>query len=793
MPLNFKTKLYQASSLICLVGLGIPGIAFADDVSQPQAVNTAQAPAAGNGGIGEIVVTANKRSQSINKVGMTIKALSGDTLQQENLTTLSDLAKAVTGLTFTESENGTPVYTLRGVGFNETSLAAYPDISVYLDQAPLPIPAETELTLFDIERVEVLKGPQGTLFGNNATGGAINYIANKPTPNFSAGADLSYGRFNTAQLDGFVSGPITDSLLGRIAFSAEGGDGWQHSQTRDDTTGKPDKFAARMILDWQATDDLHFELNINGWHDGSQPQQAQFVKFLPSFPPPAHSPAINAPIGPNDNSVADWPAVFEPRADNGLFQSTLRTDYDLTDTIKLTSITDFIYYSRNERPDTGGTQFVNEAITRNVGDVTSFAQELRLAGGGTGPFRWLTGLNFSSDDTYEVDTDTYFQGTAFTEPLFPGAAGSSYDSKQHMENYAAFVNGEYDLFDQVTLKGGVRFTEADRAANNCASYYRGTPLDPNGAIFNFLSATSSFLSGQPFTPASPDHCFMIAPATAPIPFGLTRFYGKLNQNNVSYHGGVDWKPADNVLVFANISRGYKAGSFPAIAGSIDASVAAVTQESVTDYEIGFKTQLFDRHLTFNGTGFYYTYDDKQLKARLIDPLFGILDALVNVPQSSVRGAEFEVHGRPLEGLDIGADATYLDATVDTFTGVNQDGQVQNFAGSAVPFTPKLQLAGNINYEHPINDQLLGFLGAQVTYRTTTTASVGSPKFFTLPSYSVLDLQAGVETQDGRWRAFVWGKNVADTFYLNNVIQIEDGIVRYTGLPATYGITVAFRY
>src|ERR1700722_1325983 len=207
---NLKKRLLRAGSLLCLAGLVSPGIASAASKE--------------GDGLEEIVVTANKRSESLDKVGSAIQVLSAATLDQQHVTSLQDLAAAVPGLTFTQSEYGTPVYTLRGVGFYDTSLASYPDVSVYLDQAPLPFPVQTVLTLFDVQRVEVLKGPQGTLFGNNATGGAINYIANKPTTEFAAGTQVSYGRYNTGQIDGFVSGPLSNTLLGRFAFKTQESD-----------------------------------------------------------------------------------------------------------------------------------------------------------------------------------------------------------------------------------------------------------------------------------------------------------------------------------------------------------------------------------------------------------------------------------------------------------------------------------------------------------------------------------------------------------------------------------------
>lgn len=143
----------------------------------------AQDTGAAEGGLGEIVVTANKRTQNINDVGLTITALDADALASRRIENVADLAQATPGLTFAPTPNATPVYTLRGVGFYESSLAAYPDVSLYIDQVPLPLPIMSSLVAFDLERVEVIKGPQGTLFGNNATGGAINFIAAKPTDN----------------------------------------------------------------------------------------------------------------------------------------------------------------------------------------------------------------------------------------------------------------------------------------------------------------------------------------------------------------------------------------------------------------------------------------------------------------------------------------------------------------------------------------------------------------------------------------------------------------------------------
>ena len=174
----------------------------------------------------EIIVTAQKREQSINDVGLTIEAFSGEELAKRKITSLSDVASAVPGLSYAATATSTPVFTLRGVGFYDSSLAGYPTVSVYTDEIPLQFPAMTKHSAFDLQRLEVLKGPQGTLFGQNSTGGAINYVTAKPTNAFDAGLSLNYARFNTIQAQGYVSGPITDTLKARLAGMYSNQDGF---------------------------------------------------------------------------------------------------------------------------------------------------------------------------------------------------------------------------------------------------------------------------------------------------------------------------------------------------------------------------------------------------------------------------------------------------------------------------------------------------------------------------------------------------------------------------------------
>jgi outer membrane receptor protein involved in Fe transport len=764
----------------------------------------AQAKAPAGSAIGEIVVTANKREESINKVGLTIKALGAAQLEQQRVTTLADLAAAVPGLNYTQTENATPVYTLRGIGFYDNALASYPAVSVYLDQAPLPFPVLTTLTLFDVERVEVLKGPQGTLFGQNATGGAINYIAAKPTQTEQAGLNLTYARFNTFSGDGFVSGPITDNLLARLAVSATSGDGWQRSISRpNDKNGAPDTFAARFLTDWRPTDRLRIQTNLNGWRDRTEPSAAQFVQFVASQPVTIPSPIPNQPMpnAVNNPRLAEWSPETHPRADDRLLQATTRIDYDVTDDIVFTSLTSYIDYKHNEVPEGDGVvQHRNDLTTH--GNIRSFSQEIRLANNNGKHFRWTVGANYSHDKVFDWVNVESQDSTTHYSPFFPdniahtgtpggwNTVGSS--SNQVMRNYAGFASAEYTL-GQFTLKGGARYTQADRRSSNCTFALNddGQTTNPENTFFQSLS---EFITGNAIPTPQPGDCLSIGPTG--LPQAIT---GKLNEHNVSWRGGIDWKPSSTLLVYLNVAKGYKAGSFPTIAGGSSISYTPVKQESVLTYEGGIKAQLFDHRLSLNAAAFYSDYKNKQIKSKLFDPLFNYLQALVNVPKSRIQGFEVEANARPLKGLTIGGGVTYLDTKIKNSVGpdgnflITLDNQQTNSAGNPIPYASKWTATGNLNYTFTINDGMDAFVGAQVMHRTKTNSSIGDEAILGMPGYTTLDLQAGLNLDHDKYGIMVWGKNVTNEFYLINRNFTFDGVGQFMGRPATYGVTLSAKF
>jgi iron complex outermembrane receptor protein len=752
-------------------------------------------------GLEEIIVTANKREESIDKVGLTIQALGGDEIRQQQINSPLDLAAAVPGLSYSQTEANTPVYTLRGIGFYDTSFAAFPAVTVYMDQAPLPLPVETTNSLFDLERVEVLKGPQGTVFGNNATGGAINYIAAKPTEEDHAGLTVGYGRFQTFEADGFASGPVTPDFLVRLAVHAVDGDGWQISATRPtNTNGAPKTLAARFLTDWKPADGLRVQTNINGWLDHTQPTQAQFVAFVPSFtnyiPNPLPKPFI--PNASDDPRIADWVPQYPPYEDNGLGQGTVRVDYDLTPHILFTSISSYTSYRQHESPDGDGTAPQRNDNILDEGKIENIFQELRLANNVDSVFRWLVGGNFEHDLIDENEIIDYADGTAHYTPSLPAQLDllgitpghwsfSAGDSQQTQATYAGFASGEYTV-SQVTFKAGARFTENRRDSANC-SY---TPIQDGNPSPNlsFFSELASALSGQTVHLTN-GQCITLGSNDLPH-----EVYGRLDENNVAWRLGIDWHASDTMLLYANAAKGYKAGSFPNGTAATDLGFSPVRQESVLTYEAGVKSQLLEHRLDINAAAFYSDYKDKQIKSKLLDPVFGYLLALVNVPKSEIAGGEFKVAAHPFRGLTVGLSGVVLETKLLNTLGpdgnylISNANNQANFAGNPIPYAPRWTLTANVNYTFPITDDVATFIGAQALHRTRTTSSIGNEPLEEIPGYSTVDLQMGVSWKKDRYRAMLWGKNITNELVVTNRNFSFDGVAQYVGMPVTYGITLS---
>ncbi|WP_408586001.1 TonB-dependent receptor [Novosphingobium sp.] len=760
---------------------------------------------------GEIIVTANKRNESISKVGASIAAFDNPMLENRNIVKPEQLAASIPGMALAPSTHGTPVFTLRGIGYNADALGVYPAVSVSIDQAPMPFPVLAGHSMFDLERVEVLKGPQGTLFGQNSTGGAINYIAAKPGKDLEAGFNIDYGRFNEVHGTAYISGPVSDTLGMRLAVDGTHRDAWQYNFLGTGRNGEQNYIAARLVTVWKPTDRLKFELNVNGSIDHSQPQALQIVASLPSNPAAPSFEELNAVLTPRDLRAASWsihgrPANAQqsatdaatPRGDRKLFQAFLRADLDVTDTIALTSISTYNRLTQKMSFDLDGTPYELVDNPRDDGRISDFSQELRLSNASSGgQFRWTLGANYNHSTVDEYQDITYGDNSL-------SSAGTNFihisavDNKGRMESWAAFANAEYDLTDQLTLKGAVRYT---KSKNRNAMCNYDPAADRNGS--ELLELLGTLLGGK-LVPLGPGDCYTLNAKNLPGDV----FYSTLDEDNVSWRAGIDYKVTSDTLVYANVSRGYKAGSFPVITASVQDQLKPAKQESVTSYEAGLKTKLANGKVSLSGAVFYQDYRDKQIQGTVPTLLFGLLQRLDNVPKSHIFGVEADLVIRPVDGLTLTGSASYLKTKVDEYAGFTVFGAYKDFAGSRLPFAPEWTLVGDIDYRVPTAAGGAVFMGAGVNYRTSVDAYVGGSTLaipdngvnrwtrrvpFKIDGYALVDARLGYDFPGDKLSLSVWGKNVFNTFHVQNVISYNDVITQATGQPATYGVSLKVRW
>jgi outer membrane receptor protein involved in Fe transport len=772
------------------IGVGIASAQTSLPATSPPTVQ--QSDTTAPDALEEIIVTAQKRSERINDVPLSITAATGEDLARAGVTDTSELVKIVPGFTYQLSPYGTPVYGLRGISFFDTSGIAPPAVSVYVDQVPLPLSILARGASLDVERVEVLKGPQGTLFGENATGGAINYIAAKPTDAFSAGVDALYGRFNEGEVGGYVSGPLGDTLSVRVAGRSEQQGNWQYSTTRDDSAGTRNFSEGRLLLDWKPDPGARFELNVNGWTDRSEMQAAQFRSFAPQIPTPAspsnptggYPPAYAALSGyspaPDNARAADWDPGFDLHRDDNFFQTALRGEWDVTKQLTLTSLSSYINYRGSDPTDPDGTGY-SDLLNTQDDDLDIFNQELR-ASLESGPVKLLAGGYYQNAN---LDEDGYAQ-IGGTNSLIAGIhnTGGDYINHQKVDTYAAFGGIDVALGHGLKLQGSARYTDQDRSYRGCARD------DGNGSFAAAFSRLSTALSGSP-TVIAPGECFTLDPATFK-PAGLVS--RSLDQDNVSWRVGLSWEPNQQTLFYANATKGFKAGGFATLPYAFTGQINPVVQESVLAYEAGLKLTLAAGRLQLNAAGFHYDYTNKQIQGYVLILPFGNLPALVNVPKSKVDGAELSLAWQALAALRITASGTYVDARVaGDFNTLDPFGASINIKGQQLPATPRWQ--GNIDAEYRFNleGRWQPYAGAALACQSRSYSAFGENPEFVLPSRTLLDLRAGLERADGRWRIEAFGRNVTNRYYWLDVSHQIDAVTRLAGSPATYGARATFRY
>jgi len=774
-----------------------------------------------------IVVTAQRIEQTVNEVGMDIQVFTGEQLDRLRITSVSNLTAIVPSLTLTQSYQGVPAYTLRGIGFNSVNMSATSTVGVYLDEVAYPYPILNAGPIFDMQRVEVLQGPQGTLFGRNTTGGLINFVTNKPSEEFDAMFRGETGNYDTYNTEGLASGPLGDAVAGRIAFRTEdSNEGWQKSNTRDEELGEVHRYCMRGILSFQPTEELNMDLSYNGWKikSDSLAGQATALSAATTSGPaaPYNTPGLTEYLAKNQPDSADQ-ADWAPQSTRGVDIGTgtglpgdleedshlnayaLHATYAFADDLKLVSLTGYQDMQRKGLTDFSGAPF--EILLQDLdGSIESFSQELRLEGSAD-RVRWLAGLYYADDQLHDSNrtllgqnanvglvrsTTVSLLGTPFNSGVYTAEeANQSFRTFRDradidVDSWSAYTSADWTLTDELSLTTGLRYTRDQQDYNGCSTDFNGNML-PN------VNVTSRFLFNSFYgllaEPISQGDCITFDQDTGE--FG--EVVSHLDEDNVPWRLALNWQHNADTLLYASVSEGFKSGVTPVNAANLAVQNSSVKQEQLLAYEVGIKATLLEQRMQFNASTFYYDYTDKQLAVFFADPIFTVLARLDNIPESEAYGLDTQLTWRMTTHLTAILAGTLLHTEVKNYEGINALGQPTDFNGADFLYSPKQSASATLFYDRPIADNLGFAASLNGHYQSTSYGDLEGSEGAEIDSYSLLNASIGIHTLDGKWDLSVWGNNLTDEYYWLSVTQNANTVIRFPGKTRTYGASLTYRF
>ncbi|WP_317928471.1 TonB-dependent receptor [Halioxenophilus sp. WMMB6] len=713
--------------------------------------------------IEEVVVTAQRREESIQDVPLAISALSSETLKNAGITNSTQLSTVVPNLSVNSSFGNTqPNFSLRGVSVaNEYNANQVSPIGVYIDEAYMASRSLHGMQLYDLDRVEVLRGPQGTLYGRNTTGGAINFITKYPTLSNDSEAyiDVGYGNFDHKRAQGaFEKTLIADTLGIRAAVNYDKTDGYienKHPGGKDGNSN--DSVSGRLSVRYQPTDDLDIKFKIYGGED--KPTQAAVHGI-------GTANGINPLIGYSREGL-DFYTVEQDKIgisetnSNGLL---LRVDYQLSNSWSITSLTSSDSGEQVIDQDSDGSPFDLLFINWHS-EFSQFNQELHLDYTGEN-LSGIVGVYYGWDTT-ETRNEFYF--FHFLEDLgvpadpiglTTGGFRIVQEYEQRRDSKAIFAQGDYNLSDHFKLTAGIRYTQDDAEYSDGRSYT--TDYDGNPAI------TLIPVPGPYTTEVLPTQEEDDSAITGRLALSYTFDTGR--------------------MVYASFSHGYRSGTFNG-GGYIDASqIQYVEPEKVDAYEIGAKGYFLNDDLSLAGAIFQYDYSDQQ-----VQEVVGPVAFLRNAGESTIRGLDLEFTAVVTENLKINGSMGLLDAKYEKLELSGND-----LSGNDLPFSSDMtaQLGLDWRIASLADGDLI--LTPNINYASEQWFSPYNDKNgnSNLRQGGYSKINTTVSWQNDRVTISAWCNNVTDKEYYGYGLDLRDTFgydFMIPGSPRTFGLSVRYDY
>ena len=805
--------------------------------------------------VDEITVTAQRQESTLLETPVSVVVFDSEALLASGIGTAEDLAQYAPNVVITNNSNiSSPEVFIRGVG----SAGGPSDISVgfYIDEVFIGR-TDALFEFFDIERVEILRGPQGTLYGRNTIGGAVNIVTKAAPEELEVLARAGYASFDQLTLDAMIGGPISDRARARFSVGYKDGGGYIENQGPGPQRDLMDKgvISGRLAVEFDIADNMLFTLRADGSDTDVSPiaYQAQQAfdndpaaaadaldALMNSSPPFSRIPAdgnpaslldptvnnllplLNGELGPFDladtfgqtglvYTAPDDPYVVlhdqdqvQERQSWG-FSGTLNADLGGLDLVSISA-----YRGRQTRlvEDTDGTQFA-WAVNDSTGDGWQVSQEVRLSNGGDNRLDWLVGGFFfheeseSSGGIISDNVDLLAQA-ALNLPKIADLGGRYFTDERtsrETSSYAAFVRGKFQLTDAISLEGGVRYTYENKKLDFeqfCGDFVLG-PVVP----ISVLGGGSLLCNGGPLIDADTG----LPDPDALAVFQTTGIFETRNLEDnfdaVTPEFGVNFEPRDNMLLYAKVSRGFKSGGFDARSeqGSFD-------PEFVWAYQAGVKTRLFDNRLQLNAEGFYYDHTD--LQVRTVRPSGQALQATeitANGGDSQDYGFEIEFIAAPTDNLTLSGGVGYVHSEYGEFlardplgrpvgTADPDDPRVVNLEGNQLINTPEWSSTLVAQYDIPLPSGVFSIRGEH-QYKSEYFFTEFNEADLRQDAYHIFNARLSYTTENDRVQFAVYGRNLGDELYYVQRLDLRNGatgaILATPAAPRVVGGEIVVRY
>jgi iron complex outermembrane recepter protein len=752
-------------SVAILFALTAGSVAYA----QSDAADQAQAKA-----LDDIEVTAQRRATPLQKTPIAITALTAKDFEQKQINRLDDLRGTLPNVIIeqnTGTSSGAKIF-LRGVGADESLFTSDPAVAIYIDDVYIPRQTGSQIALYDIERIEVLRGPQGTLYGRNATGGAIRYITKKPSGQPSIRIDGTVGNMGRADLRGTWSTAFSDQVSAQFALMTRNRDGYIEN-TDTSTPTRPfvsdvndqEVNAGRGSLSWDISDATSANFAIDFVRERSGPVYATGVIRAPIIV----SPTVTRPVNdPDRNYYTSQSNIAGPKNDLDQFGASVVVEHNFGGLLWR----NILAYREMQNLLFG--DFDGSAQTRlhlfQDQDQKQHSFESQLTSQGDSKLQWTTGFFYFYEDNFQPTRQDVFG---------PGVRN---DIAQEVDAYALYGQMKYALADDLNLTFGLRFSRETKQFS----------------VDSFLP-TGAPNSGFTRSAAGVDFC------------ALLRTFERCSGNGAALKDtfrepdkriAIDYALTDNVFGYASYSSGFKSGGFNGRGGNASL-LSTVSEETVDSTEFGFKTDWLDRRLRFNANFYHNEYDGLQLTA--IDPASGFF-VLINAADTRIQGFEAELTAVPTEGLTLYGNAGTIDGEYSNVKragvpvvcaaagGAQIDRNECDFFGKKLKQAPELTYNLGGSYVHP-------FLSGNLTWSTNWHftgrhfQNFANSTVIETRGYHLLDARIAYTPNNGPWSVALVGKNLDDTEYFAGGFDIAGlGIAAaYMNVPRQVGLEFSYTF